>query len=76
MLEHRHTASECGAVFAAFSASHSPLRRHPATASCRYGGHRIWWEVEAETEGEAMARLPGYVADRTTITRVRWTDIP
>ena len=54
----------------------SPLRHQEATASCHYGGHRIWWEVEAETEGEAIARLPGYVADRTTITRVRWTDIP
>ena len=76
MLEHRHTAAECGAVFAAFNASESPLRHQEATASCHYGGHRIWWEVEAETEDEAMARLPGYVAHRTRITQVRWTEIP
>jgi hypothetical protein len=76
MLEHRHTAAECGAVFAAFSASESPLRRQPATASCHYGGHRIWWEVDASTEEEALARLPRYVAERTAVTRVRTTEIP
>jgi hypothetical protein len=76
LLEHRHTAAECGVVFAAFNAFHSPLRRLPATASCHYGGHRIWWEVEAATEAEALARLPRYVAERTTATQVRATEIP
>ena len=76
MLEHRHTAAECGTVFAAFGASESPLRHQEAASSCHYGGHRIWWEVEADTENEVLAWLPGYVADRTRITRVRWTAIP
>jgi hypothetical protein len=76
LLEHCHTAAECGAVFAAFNAFESPLRHQPTTASCHYGGHRIWWDVVAATEGEALARLPRYVADRTTAIRVRATEIP
>ncbi len=76
LLEHRHSAAECGAVFAAFNAFASPLRHRSTTASCHYGGHGIWWEVEAGTEAEALARLPRYVAERTTATRVRPTEIP
>jgi hypothetical protein len=76
LLEHRHSATECGAVFAAFNAFHSPLRGRSTTASCHYGGHRIWWEVEAGTEVDALARLPRYVAERTTASRVRPTRIP
>ena len=76
LLEHRHRATECGAVFAAFNAFDSPLRGRSTTASCHYGGHRIWWEVEAGTEAEALARLPGYVAERTTASPVRPTQIP
>jgi hypothetical protein len=76
LLEHHHTAAECGAVFAAFNAFESPLRHKSTTASCHYGGHRIWWEVDAATEGEALERLPRYVAERTAATRVRATEIP
>jgi hypothetical protein len=76
MLEHHHAATECGAVFASFNAFESPLRHRPTTASCHYGGHRIWWEVDASTEEEALARLPRYVAERTSATRVRTTEIP
>jgi hypothetical protein len=76
LLEHRHSSAECGAVFAAFNAFDSPLRGHSTTASCHYGDHRIWWEVDAGTEREALARLPRYVADRTTASRVRPTRIP
>ena len=76
LLEHRHTAAECGAVFAAFNAFDSPLRHKATTASCHYGGHRIWWDVEATGEAEALARLPLYVARRTTASRVRATEIP
>jgi hypothetical protein len=76
MLEHNHTEAECGAVFAAFNAFDSPLRHQATTASCHYGGHRIWWEVDAATEGEALARLPRYVAQRTAASRVRATEIP
>ena len=71
LLEHHHAAAECGAVFAAFNAFESPLRGRPTTASCYYGGHRI-----ATTAAEALSRLPGYVAQRTTVTPVRPVEIP
>jgi hypothetical protein len=76
LLEHSHTAAECGTVFAAFNAFDSPLRGRETTASCFYGGHRIWWEVEADGDAEALGRLPGYVAERTTASRVRSVEIP
>lgn len=76
LLEHRHTAAECGAVFAAFNGFDSALRHKATTASCHYGGHRIWWEVEATDEAQALARLPLYVARRTTASPVRATEIP
>jgi hypothetical protein len=76
MLDHRHAARECGVVFAAFKAFESPLRHQATLASCHYGGHRIWWQVEAATESEALDQLPRYVADRTTAIRVRATEMP
>jgi hypothetical protein len=70
MLEHRHTARECGVVFASFKAFESPLRHHVTVGSCGFGTHRIWWDVEAATAEEALSRLPRYVAERTTAIRV------
>ena len=58
MLEHRHAPRECGVVFASFKAFQSPLRHQPVSASCSFGTHRIWWELEADTEAEALAQLP------------------
>ena len=63
-------------MFAAFNASDSPLRGQATTGSCHYGEHRIWWEVDAPTEDDALARLPRYVAARTAASRVRPTVIP
>jgi hypothetical protein len=76
VLDHHHTADECGAVFAAFNAFDSPLRHRHTVASCHYGGHQIWWDVDAATEDEALGRLPRYVALRTTAIRVRTVEIP
>jgi hypothetical protein len=76
LLEHRHEPPECGVVFAAFKGHTSPLRHRPTLASCRSGGHAIWWTVEAETEGDALRLLPYYVAARTTATRVSEVEIP
>jgi hypothetical protein len=76
ILEHRHTARECGVVFASFNAFESPLRRGMVPASCSFGSHRIWWELEAETEADALAQLPRYVAERTTATQIRHLQIP
>jgi hypothetical protein len=71
LLEHLHSAPECGVVFASFKAFDSPLRHQLTVGSCDYGTHRIWWDVEAATAVEALAQLPGYVAQRTTAIRVR-----
>jgi hypothetical protein len=76
LLEHRHEARECGVVFAAFKGHESPLRRHETLASCRSGGHAIWWTVEAGSESDALALLPLYVAKRTMATRVSKVEIP
>jgi hypothetical protein len=71
MLEHTHTARECGVVFASFKAFDSPLRHQVTVGSCDFGTHHIWWDVEAATADEALAHLPRYVAERTTAIRVR-----
>ena len=76
LLEHRHEPQECGVVFASFKGHKSPLRHRPTFASCRSGGHEIWWTVEAESGAEALALLPSYVAARTTVSRVSEVEIP
>jgi hypothetical protein len=42
-LLHRHVPDECGVVFASFKGYASPLGHRPTLASCRSGGHVIWW---------------------------------
>ena len=76
LLHHRHEPHECGVVFASFKGHESPLRHRPTLASCRSGGHAIWWTVEAETDEGALRLLPFYVAERTTATRVSEVEIP
>ena len=76
LIHHSHEPRECGVVFASFRGHDSPLRRRPTLASCGYGGHCIWWSVEAESEDEALGRLPFYVAERAIATRVGEVEIP
>lgn len=76
LLEHHHTPPECGVVFASFKGHASPLRHRATLASCRSGGHAIWWAVEAEDEADALRLLPAYVAARTTASRVSEIEIP
>jgi hypothetical protein len=76
LLQHRHAADECGVVFASFKGHASPLRHRATLASCRSGGHAIWWAVEARSERDALLLLPFYVAERTTVTRVSEVRIP
>jgi hypothetical protein len=76
LLQHHHEPRECGVVFASFKGHQSALRHRPTLASCRSGGHSIWWEVEAESREDALALLPTYVAERTTIARVNEVEIP
>jgi hypothetical protein len=76
LLQHHHQPRECGVVFASFKGHSSPLRHRATLASCRSGGHAIWWEVEADSETDALALLPTYVAERTTVARVTEVEIP
>ena len=76
LLEHRHQPQECGVVFAAFKGHESRLRHQATLASCRSGGHAIWWTVEADSEADALRLLPYYVAKRTTVARVSEVEIP
>jgi hypothetical protein len=76
LLQHRHEPQECGVVFVSFKGHESPLRHRPTLASCRSGGHAIWWTVDAESEEAALRLLPSYVAERTTVARVSEVDIP
>jgi hypothetical protein len=76
VLQHRHEPPECGAVFASFKGYQSPLRHRATVASCRSGGHAIWWTVDAASEEQALGLLPRYVAERTTVARVSEVEIP
>jgi hypothetical protein len=76
LLHHRHDSHDCGVVFAAFKGHESPFRHQPTLASCRSGGHAIWWTVDAATAEDALGLLPFYVAERTTATSVDEVEIP
>jgi hypothetical protein len=76
MLTHSHRPDECRAAYAAWNGFDSPLRRHDTLASCASGGHRIFWTVAAADEGEALAQLPPFVAERTEVSKVREVSIP
>ena len=76
LLHHRHEPDECGVVFASFRGHESPLRQRTTLASCRSGGHAIWWNVEAASSEDALGLLPFYVAKRTTATSVSEVEIP
>jgi hypothetical protein len=76
LLHHRHSPEECGVVFASFKGHGSPLRHRVTLASCRSGGHAIWWTVDAASEADALRLLPFFVAERTSIARVSEVQIP
>ncbi len=76
MLQHSHEPRECGVVFASFKGHESPLRHRATFASCSSGGHAIWWTVDAANEQEALALLPFFVAERTTVSKVSEVQIP
>ncbi len=63
-------------VFASFKGHESPLRHRATLASCRSGGHAIWWTVDAASGDDALRLLPFYVAERTTVSRVSEVQIP
>ena len=76
LLHHRHSSTECSAVYAAWKGFESPLRKTRAISTCLEGGHAIWWRVHAGSPDEALALLPPFVAERTTVTPTREVSIP
>jgi hypothetical protein len=76
ILEHRHDASECDAVFAAWQGFQSPLRHERVQSTCLDGGHTLFWIVEALDRAAALALLPRYVAGRTRAIHVRDVVVP
>ena len=68
LIHHRHRPGECGIAFVAFRGHDSVLRDRTALAACSYGEHAIWWAVEAADEQQALALLPFFVAQRSTVT--------
>jgi hypothetical protein len=75
-LHHHHQPGECAIVFAAWQGFASPLRHGPTVASCAFGGHEVWWDLDAEGPAEALGLLPRYVADRTRAIRIGEIEIP
>ena len=76
LLHHHHDAAECGVAFASFKGHPSPLRHTATVASCRSGGHAIWWLVDAASPQDALALLPFFVAARSTAVEVTQVTIP
>jgi hypothetical protein len=76
LITHHHDPALCRVAFAAWSGFESRLRRHPTLSSCAEGGHSIWWQVEAADESGALALLPEWIAERSTVSPVRETQIP
>ncbi len=76
LLCHRHDPRECSVAFASWTGSDSRLRQQPVLASCDFGGHGLWWTVEAEDDEAALAELPAYVARRTVAVEVREVMVP
>jgi len=69
-IVHRHAPDECGASLAAWQGFASPLRKQVVVASCAFGRHQVWWDVEAPAADEALALLPAFVRFRADIQRI------
>lgn len=76
LLYHRHAGGDCAAAFAAWNGFDGELRGAEAISTCVFGGHEIWWRVEAADQRAAVAYLPSYVAERTLVLRVAAVTIP
>jgi hypothetical protein len=76
LLHHKHHPRECSVAFASFKGHPSPLRHKTTIASCLFGGHTIWWLVDAPSPGHALELLPFFVAQRSTAVEVQDVQIP
>lgn len=76
LLHHEHAPAECASAFAAWRGCDSPLRHGVALASCRRGGHQVYWTVQAGDAESALALLPAYVAERTRAVALEEVVVP
>jgi hypothetical protein len=76
LLHHKHDPADCNVAFASFKGHQSPLRHRTTVASCLFGGHAIWWVVNAPSPERALELLPFFVAQRSTAVEVREIQIP
>ena len=76
LIHHSHEPGDCGVVFASFRGHDSTLRHGTALATCAFGGHAIWWTVDAPDETQALGLLPYFVSKRATAIRVSEVRIP
>ena len=72
----QHDPADCSVAFASFKGHPSPLRHATTVASCLFGGHTIWWLVNAPSPERALELLPFFVAQRSTAVEVREVQIP
>ena len=75
LLHHEHGPDECGPCSRPSPATPA-LRHQPTICSCWFGGHAIWWEVTAASEGDALELLPSYIAQRTMVMPIATVNIP
>jgi hypothetical protein len=76
LLHHRHRPDECEAAFAAWQGFTSSLRGSSALSTCLEGGHELWWRISAHDSSAALDLLPLFVAERSSVARVREVLIP
>jgi hypothetical protein len=76
LLTNHRTGVEGAQVLAASRSFASPLRHRDALSSCRRGGHRLWWLVDAPDEAAALGQLPERVSRQTEVNRVCVFPIP
>jgi hypothetical protein len=76
LLHHRHRPAECEAAFAAWQGFSSELRGSAALSNCLEGGHELWWVIPARDAAAVIELMPRFVAERSSVTRVREVSIP
>jgi hypothetical protein len=85
LLSQRFMGPDRAVAFAAFGTTVAAGRGQRALAGrCahrrarRFGGHAIWWDVNAasEAEAEALDLLPAYIAQRTAVVAIATVKIP
>ena len=76
VVHHRHRPDECDAAFAAWQGFSSALRGSPVSSTCLEGGHELWWMISARDAFAVIELLPRFVAERTSVIRVREVSIP